>query len=133
MVKKYFSNKYSKIFTLNAILKTLNETEISSDKLIVHTANGIYVGTLKEQEDYDNLEIQKSDDILTVYRKMYLNSLNAFENSDKSSNIEKIPENSISITLENVQVLTSSRIINLPFVEIFVDQIIGFSLGSISQ
>ena len=121
MVKKYFSNKYSKIFTLNAILKTLNETEISSDKLIVHTANGIYVGTLKEQEDYDNLEIQKSDDILTVYRKMYLNSLNAFENSDKSSNIEKI------------QVLTSSRIINLPFVEIFVDQIIGFSLGSISQ
>ena len=133
MVKKYFSNKYSKIFTLNTILKTLNENQNSSDKLIVHTANGIYVGALKEQEDYDNLEIQKSDDILTVYRKMYLNSLNAFENSDKSSNIEKISENSISITLENVQVLTSSRIINLPFVEIFVDQIIGFSLGSISQ
>ena len=133
MVKKYFSNKYSKIFTLNAILKTLNETQNNSDKLIIHTANGIYVGTFKEQEDYNNLDIQENDDILTIYRKMYLSSLNAFEDSDKSNNIEKIPENSVSITLENVQVFTSSRIINLPFVEIFIDQIIGFSLGSISQ
>lgn len=133
MIKKYFSKKYSKIFTLNALSKTLNETQNTNNQLIIHTANGIYLGTLKEQVDYDNLEIQKDDDLLTIYRKMYLKSLSNYESSDKSSEIEKIPENSISITLENVKVITSGKSIDLPFVEIFVDQIIGFSLGSISQ
>ena len=133
MIKKYFSKKYSKIFTLNALSKTLNETQNTNNQLIIHTANGIYLGTLKEQVDYDNLEIQKDDDLLTIYRKMYLKSLSNYESSDKSSEIEKIPENSISITLENVKVISSGKSIDLPFVEIFVDQIIGFSLGSISQ
>lgn len=133
MIKKYFSNKYSKIFTLNALLKTLNEAPNSNSKLMIHTANGIYIGKLKEQVDYDNLDIQEHDDILTIYRKMYLNALNNYENSDKSDEIERISENSISITLEDVEVMTSFKSINLPFVEIFVDQIIGFSLGSISQ
>lgn len=133
MIKKYFSKKYSKIFTLNALSKTLNETQNTNNQLIIHTANGIYLGSLKEQVDYDNLEIQKDDDLLTIYRKMYLKSLSNYESSDKSSEIEKIPENSISITLENVKVITSGKSIDLPFVEIFVDQIIGFSLGSISQ
>lgn len=133
MIKKYFSKKYSKIFTLNALSKTLNETQNTNNQLIIHTANVIYLGTLKEQVDYDNLEIQKDDDLLTIYRKMYLKSLSNYESSDKSSEIEKIPENSISITLENVKVITSGKSIDLPFVEIFVDQIIGFSLGSISQ
>ena len=133
MIKKYFSKKYSKIFTLNALSKTLNETQNTNNQLIIHIANGIYLGTLKEQVDYDNLEIQKDDDLLTIYRKMYLKSLSNYESSDKSSEIEKIPENSISITLENVKVITSGKSIDLPFVEIFVDQIIGFSLGSISQ
>lgn len=133
MVKKYFSNKYSKIFTLNTLSKTLNEAQNTNNQLMIHTANGIYVGTLKEQVDYDNLDIQKDDDLLTIYRKMYLKSLYNYESSDKSSEIEKIPENSISITLEDVKVITSGKSIDLPFVEIFVDQIIGFSLGSISQ
>lgn len=134
MIKKYFSRKYSKIFTLDALSKTLNETQNTNNQLIIHTANGIYIGTLKEQVDYDNLDIQEGDDLLTIYRKMYIKSLCNYENSDKSSEIEKISENSISMTLENVEVITSSgKSINLPFVEIFVDQIIGFSLGSISQ
>lgn len=133
MIKKYFSNKYSKIFTMNTLSETLNEAQNSNNKLMIHTANGIYVGKLKEQEDYDNLDIQKNDDILTAYRKMYLNALNNYENSDKSDKIERISENSISITLEDVEIITSVKSINLPFVEIFVDQIIGFSLGSISQ
>ncbi len=133
MIKKYFSNKYSKIFTLNALLKTLNEAPNSNSKLMIHTSNGIYIGKLKEQVDYDNLDIQEHDDILTIYRKMYLNALNNYENNDMSDEIERISENSISITLEDVEVMTSFKLINLPFVEIFVDQIIGFSLGSISQ
>ncbi len=133
MIKKYFSNKYSKIFTLNALSKTLNEAQNTNNELMIHTSNGIYIGTLKEQVDYDNLDIQKDDDLLTIYRKMYLKSLSNYESSGKSSEIEKISENSISITLENVEVITSGKSITLPFVEIFVDQIIGFSLGSISQ
>ena len=63
MIKKYFSNKYSKIFTLNALLKTLNEAPNSNSKLMIHTSNGIYIGKLKEQVDYDNLDIQEHDDL----------------------------------------------------------------------
>lgn len=44
---------------------------------------------LKSKVDYDNLEIQKDDDLLTIYRKMYLKSLSNYESSDKSSEIEK--------------------------------------------
>ena len=133
MIKKYFSNKYSKIFTLNILSKTLNETQNSNNKLIIHTANGLYIGTFKEQVDDDTLEIEKGDDLLTIYRKMYLNALNNYDNDDASSNTEKVFENPISITLEDVEVITSGKTITLPFVEIFVDQIIGFSLGSNSQ
>ena len=63
---------------------------------------------------------------------MHLNNLESYENSDKFSEIEKVTENPISIILENVEVITSGKTITLPFVEIFIDQIIGFALGSIS-
>ncbi len=133
MIKKYFSKKYSKIFVLNGLLETVNKTQNVDNKLIIHTANGIYIGNLKEQVDYDNLDFQEEDDLLTIYRKMYLKCLSDYENNDKSSKLEEISENSLSITLEDVKVISNSNSINLPFIEIFVDQIIGFSLGSILQ
>lgn len=135
MSKKYFSNKYSKIYTLNLVSDALNNTQKNdskNNKLMIHTANGIYIGTLKEQVDYDNLEVQADDDIFTIYRKMHLQNLKNYENSDEFSEIEKVSENPISIILENVEVITSGKTISLPFVEIFIDQIIGFALGSIS-
>lgn len=107
MSKKYFSTKYSKIFTLNALLKTYNETQQSNNKLIIHTANGIYVGTLKEQVNYNNFDIQDDDDLITIFRKSYLKALDNYENSEEAHIIEKIEENPISITLENVELITS--------------------------
>lgn len=135
MSRKYFSNKYSKIFALNLVSDALNESQKNNNKnnkLMIHTANGIYIGTLKEQVDYDNLDIQGNDDFFTVYRKMYLRNLESYENSDEFSETEKVSENPISIILEDVEVITSGKTINLPFVEIFIDQIIGFALGSTS-
>ena len=131
--KKYFSTKYSKIFTLNALLKTYNETQQSNNKLIIHTANGIYVGTLKEQVNYNNFDIQDDDDLITIFRKSYLKALDNYENSEEAHIIEKIEENPISITLENVELITSVNTMHLTFVEIFIDQIVGFSLGSFFQ
>ncbi len=133
MSKKYFSTKYSKIFTLNALLKTYNETQQSNNKLIIHTANGIYVGTLKEQVNYNNFDIQDDDDLITIFRKSYLKALDNYENSEEAHIIEKIEENPISITLENVELITSGNTMHLTFVEIFIDQIVGFSLGSFFQ
>lgn len=133
MAKKYYSNKYFKIFTLNALAKILNETQGTENKLMIHTANGIYIGTLKEHTDYENLDVQDGDDALTIYRKMYLKNQDTYENSNPVNEVEKISENPISITLENVEIITSGKSITLPFVDIFVDQIIGFSLGLISQ
>ena len=127
------TNKYSKIFCMNTMIKALNELQNNNDKLIVHTANGIYVGTLRDFPDYDNLEIQEGDDLLTIYKKTYLKASDAYEHSEECSELEKVEENPISITLENVTVLTSNRPVNLPFVEIFIDQIIGVSVGSIDS
>ena len=133
MSKKYYSNKYSKIFCMNTMIEAMNKLQNTHDKLLIHTANGIYVGTLRDFPDYDDLEIQEGDDLLTIYKKTYLKASDAYEHSEESSEIEKVQENSISIMLENVTVLTSNRPINLPFVEIFIDQIIGVSIGSIDS
>ena len=99
----------------------------------MHTANGIYVGTLKEQVNYNNFDIQDDDDLITIFRKSYLKALDNYENSEEAHIIEKIEENPISITLENVELITSGNTMHLTFVEIFIDQIVGFSLGSFFQ
>lgn len=129
-MQKYFSKKFSKIQVLNSILDSLNESGSKEHKLIIHTANGLYSGKLKSFYDLDYSNISESDDILTCYRKMFLSSLDKYENSDNSDDIE-IPENSITIELENVELITSMKTVHLPFVSIFLDQIIGISLGSL--
>ncbi len=129
-MQKYFSKKFSKIQVLNSILDSLNESVSKKHKLIIHTANGLYSGKLKNFHDLDYSNINKSDDILTCYRKMYLSSLDKYESSDNSNDIE-ISENSITIELEDVELITSMKTVRLPFVSLFVDQIIGISLGSL--
>ena len=129
-MQKYFSKKFSKIQVLNSILDSLNESVSKKHKLIIPTANGLYSGKLKNFHDFDYSNINKSDDILTCYRKMYLSSLDKYESSDNSNDIE-ISENSITIELEDVELITSMKTVRLPFVSLFVDQIIGISLGSL--
>lgn len=133
MSKKYISKKYSKILAMNGILTAFNEHSQNKNQLIIHTANGIYIGTLREKHDYDNLEFHKDDDMLTLYNKMYQTFLDKSEEAKDSSDVLEINENPLSIELENVELLTHGTNINMPFVEIFLDQIIAFSLGSISQ
>ena len=134
-MKRYSSNKYVKINCLNTLLKVLNDKIVSEEKLnklMIHTANGIYVGTLKEPIDSTNYEVTDEDDILTVYHKIYYEQLDKVEDN-MTDEIERVSENSITITLENVELLSNKVITHLPFIEIFIDQIIGISLGSISS
>ena len=60
---------------------------------------------------------------------MYQSSLAAYENSEDSKNNIEISENSLTIELEDVDVFTSLKKVKMPFAIIFVDQIIGFSIG----
>lgn len=131
-MKKYFSNKFVKISCLNSFMNVINDTVEKPNKLIVHTANGIYIGTLKVYDDSENYEVKDNDDILTTYHKLYLKTIDNIE-IDKDNKVERVLENPISITLENVEIFSSNVRTNLPFVEIFIDQIIGISLGSISD
>lgn len=128
-MKKYFSKRFSKIQTLNSILEALNESENHKDKLIIHTANGLYQGTLRNTSILTDTTIKEKDDILTCFDKMYQSALKTYENSDNAKNDIEISENPISIELENVDVLTSLKTIHMPFAIIFVDQIIGISIG----
>ncbi len=124
MDKKFFSYKYVKILALNSTLKTFKDT----DKLMLHTSNGIYVGKLKEPVKYQKLDFQPNDDFQTVFHKTYLSFLN---DGNIPENFEKIAENPLSIELEDVTLITANTRISIPYVELFVDQIIGYSKGSL--
>ena len=130
-MKKYFSKKYSKIQVLNSILSSLNKSESDTDKLLIHTANGIYQGTLRDSTILSDTEIKANDDILTCFDKMYQSALNTYEISDNAKDNIAISENPISIELENVELFTSLKTIHMPFAIIFVDQIIGISIGHV--
>ena len=129
-MKKYFSKKYSKIQVLNSILSSLNKSESDTDKLLIHTANGIYQGTLRDSTILSDTEIKANDDILTCFDKMYQSALNTYEISDNAKDNIAISD-PISIELENVELFTSLKTIHMPFAIIFVDQIIGFSIGHV--
>ncbi len=134
-MKRYMSNKFIKINCLNSLLKVLNDkvsSEEKLNKLVIHTANGIYIGTLKEPIDSENYEVTNKDDILTIYHKVLYEQIAKAEN-DITDEIERVLENPITITLENVELRCNNVITHLPFIEIFIDQIIGISLGSISS
>lgn len=125
-MNKYFSQKYFKISTLISVLETFKDT----DKLMIHTANGIYMGDFKEPVKYVDLKAKQGDDFLTILQKTYLAFI---EDNDIPENLKEFIENPTTIQLENVTLLTSGKTITLPFVEIFVDQIIGFSKGSLNS
>lgn len=125
----YFSKKMSKIQTLNLILSACNTDGSDNNKLIITTANGIYQGTLRKNQNLDDYTLKTDDDILTCYEKQYLSSLEEYEKSDSSKKDIEISENPIAIVLEDVDIITSVKNIHMPFVFIFVDQIIGFSIG----
>lgn len=128
-MKKFFSRKYSKIQIINSILSALKKSGSSTDKLIIHTSNGIYQGVLKEPINFSDTTVTENDDILTCFDKTYQSSLAAYENSEDSKNNIEISENSLTIELEDVDVFTSLKKVKMPFAIIFVDQIIGFSIG----
>lgn len=133
-MKKYFSSKIAKINILNSLVDTINDMDKTEriNKLIVHTANGLYIGSLKKYDD-TNYEIKDDDDFLTAYRKMYLEAMDKAD-SDISNEDVRVTENPITITLENVEVISNNNVRSyFSFVEIFIDQIIGISLGDISQ
>lgn len=124
MMKKYFSYKYAKIMALCTALNVSKGT----DKLMIHTSNGIYMGNFKEPIVYNDFSFQSNDTISTIAHKSY-QSLIQEDNFSKNP-VEIISENPISIELENVTLFCSNQKISMPSVEIFVDQIIGFSIGS---
>ena len=131
-IKKYFSRKLAKISSFDYFVKATNEVEEKSkDMLIIHTANGLYQGQLKPTENFSNNEITEGEDILTCIRKLYLSSLEDYYSND-SSNID-LQENPLTIELENVTLFTSGKDVSMPFVSIFIDQIIGISLGHIGS
>lgn len=101
---------------------------IGKDKLMIHTANGIYAGNLKEPISYTDCTAQEGDDISTIAHKTYQSFISE---SDILKEKELVSENPITIELEDVTLITSNQKIFIPSVEIFVDQIIGFAIGSL--
>ena len=95
---------------------------------MIHTANGIYVGDFKEPINYDNFDFKNGDDVFTIAHKSYQSLVSK---DDMPNQMEVYTENPLTIQLTNVKLITSNIPISIPSVEIFVDQIIGFSAGSL--
>lgn len=127
-IKKFFSRKLARVISFNDFVEASNKSSNSKDMLIIHTANGLYQGNLKPTQNFENSELAHGDDILTAIRKIYLSTIEAYSKKSDDS-IEEIFENPITIDLEDVTLITSTGKISLPFVSIFVDQIIGISIG----
>lgn len=126
--KKFFSRKFARVLVYNTIIKTEENSNYDiKDMLIIHTANGLYQGKLKDSENYSDYEVIKGDDVLTIVRKLYLSSLD--KRSEIEDDAEEFLENPLTIDLEDVTLITSGKNIKMPFVSIFVDQIIGISIG----
>lgn len=124
MLKKIFSHKYTKIMALCTALDVSSGT----DKLMLHTSNGIYVGNFKHPITYDDFSIQKNDTVSIVAHKSYQSLM---QDKDLPNNeTELLEENPLTIELENVTLFNAGQKISMPSVEIFLDQIIGFSTGS---
>lgn len=95
---------------------------------MLHTANGIYFGDLKSPIKYEDFTVNEKDSFSTIAHKTYQSLIS---DNDIPSQSEILKENPLSIELENVKLFTNNQTITMPSVEIFVDQIIGFSIGSL--
>lgn len=140
-IPRVISNKLLKIHSYNFFLESANRS-IKGDKneLIIFTANGTYRGKLKKYESDEvmknlsnSIKIKEYDekkDYSSLIRLAYLD----YAEKAYSELSQDYPfDNGITITLEDVT-LTSTGLkgeMTMPFVDIFVDQIIGVSLGSI--
>lgn len=140
-VPTVISNKLLKIHSHGSFVDVSNKDNNNHNQIIIFTADGIYRGNLKIYESDEvmgNLsnkakleEYLKKEDYASIIRLTYLDSI---EKSYSSSSQDHLFDNGITITLENVT-LNSSALkneITLPFVDIFVDQIIGISIGEFS-
>lgn len=132
MTKQVFSRKYVKLLSMDILREALNENNAHDNKLIIHTANGIFTGKLKRNVNIEDTQLLENDDVFTCYEKVYISNLDKYLAED-SKNYDELIENPITITLEDAELRGSLTNIKLPFVEIFVDQIISFSVGSLDS
>ena len=87
---------------MDTLAKAKNESSgKSNNKLIIHTSNGIYLGDLRDQIDCSNIKFENTDDTLTCFNKIYLNSLEKYQSSEKAKDIPEISENSITNLLNS--------------------------------
>lgn len=130
MTKQIFSRKYVKLLSMDIIRESLDKANGHNNKLIIHTANGIFTGKLKKVSDIEDTQLLENDDAFTCYRKLYVSNVDKYFAED-SKKFDEFIENPITITLEDAELRGPLTNIKLPFVEIFVDQIISFSVGSV--
>lgn len=130
MTKKLFSKKNSKLLSMDIIRESLNKANGRNNKLIIYTAAGIFTGKIQKSSNIEDTKILEQDTPITCYRKLYTSNVNEY--FDKySKEFDEVAENPITITLEDAEFNGPLANINLPFVEIFLDQIIAFTVGSV--
>lgn len=129
-IPKLFSQKQIKLNTYGQSINLINDKKLSNadNKLLVLTAFGIVSGTYQVLEDLkENDEPKEIYELITHTYKQILKE--TYKNEpDVKTNFCR------SIVLKDVTIITSSKIkFNMPFIELFDDQIIGVTLGNISE
>jgi hypothetical protein len=130
------SHKCAKIFSyanfVDSANKSITDKQDEKNKIIIHTACGIYMGTLKSEYENDLKKSLTDKDYPSTIKCIYTNIL-----EDAYSKVtQKVPyDNGTTITLEDVVLKSTSSNVTLKmsFVDIFVDQIIAVSMGSLDS
>lgn len=117
-LKKVLIQKYSFLATTD---------ELGNNNLILLTATGIISG--KAIQDVPEDQDLSSDDVMS---KISLEIAKQYRADNGIGDGESLTGNDGFICLKDVQIISGTKTINLPFLTVFYDEVIATTLGNIS-
>ncbi len=117
-LKKVLIQKYSFLATTD---------ELGNNNLILLTATGIISG--KAIQDVPEDQDLSSDDVMS---KISLEIAKQYRADNGIGDDESLTGNDGFICLKDVQIISGTKTINLPFLTVFYDEVIATTLGNIS-
>lgn len=129
-IPSLFSQKQLKLSSYGETINLANKENLTTipNKLLIFTAFGIVSGTYQAPKEFKKDESPKEifEVVSYTYKQVLENSYEAEPNA--KTNFCR------SIVLKDVTITTSSNIkFNMPFIELFDDQIIGVTLGNLPE
>lgn len=119
-LKKYLSISYA----------TIAEKIGPNNKIILHTSNGTILGIpiFSDQELSDTFDQEKIHEGMTILTH---NLIDAYKKDNYKNQEDKLSDEDSVLLLKDVTIIGNGNRYNSPFLVLFVNEIIGLSIGNI--